>query len=48
VADDAAGQTSVSNDSIEYFEARHRFSPELGRRLAAVDRLVAQALGVPD
>ncbi len=47
VAADAAGQTSVSYDAVEYLEARHGFGRNLGRNLAAVDRIVAEALGVP-
>ena len=47
VAADAAGQTSVSYDAVEYLEARHGFGHDLGRNLAAVDRIVAEALGVP-
>jgi uncharacterized protein (DUF302 family) len=47
VAADGAGQTSVSYDAVEYLEARHGFGHDLGRNLAAVDRIVAEALGVP-
>jgi uncharacterized protein (DUF302 family) len=45
VAADAAGETSVSYDAVEYLEARHGFAHALGQALAGVDRIVADALG---
>jgi len=47
VAADAAGHTSVSHDTVEYLEARHGFSHELGRNLAVIGEIVAEALGIP-
>lgn len=47
VAADAAGHTSVSYDAVEYLEARHGFGHELGRNLAAIGEIVAEALGIP-
>jgi uncharacterized protein (DUF302 family) len=45
VATDTAGQTTVSYDAVEYLEARHGFGHDLGRNLAVIDGIVAEALG---
>jgi non-heme chloroperoxidase len=47
VAADATGHTSVSYDTVEYLEARHGFSRDLGRNLAVADGIIAEALGLP-
>jgi uncharacterized protein (DUF302 family) len=43
VAEDTAGQTSISYNSIQYLAERHGISPDLLKSLSVIEKLAAEA-----
>ena len=43
VAEDTAGQTSISYNSIQYLAERHGVSPDLLKSLSVIEKLAAEA-----